>query len=113
MDSFRLLSSMVQHWLQRVYEVQQSVCEHCRSPHAGKQQVVYGHRDFEYMLPGNVRASFIWAPYAANLTTMYTNWYAHAMQTHPPSIASWQSLLPRALYPGKALQHKHDSLSQG
>ena len=43
---------------------------------AGKQQVVYGHRDFEYMLPGNIRASFIWAPYAANLTTMYTNWYA-------------------------------------
>ncbi len=40
--------------------------------------MVYGHRDFEYMLPGNVRASFIWAPYAANLTTMYTNWYAHA-----------------------------------
>lgn len=54
--------------------------------YAGKQQVVYGHRDFAYMLPGNIRASFIWAPYAANLTTMYTNWYAFA--TQPPVHAS-------------------------
>ena len=70
--------------------------------YAGKQQVVYGHRDFEYMLPGNVRASFIWAPYAANLTTMYTNWYAHAKS---PCMISWQYLLGRALHPGKAAQH--------
>ncbi|CAL5218696.1 g407 [Coccomyxa viridis] len=48
----------------------------------GKQQVVYGHRDFEYMLPGNVRASFIWAPYAANLTTMYTNWTRSGESPH-------------------------------
>ena len=42
--------------------------------HAEKQQVVYGHRDFEFTLPNDIRASFIWAPYAANLTSMYTNW---------------------------------------
>ena len=50
----------------------------CHASCAGKQQVVYGHRDFEYMLPGNIRATFFWAPYAANLTTMYTNWCALA-----------------------------------
>ena len=42
--------------------------------HAVSQQVVYGHRDFEYMLPDNIKATFIWAPYAANLTSVYTNW---------------------------------------
>ncbi len=38
------------------------------------QTVVYGHRDFEYMLPSKIRASFIWAPYADNLTDMFANW---------------------------------------
>ena len=38
------------------------------------QTVVYGHRDFEYHLPSNIRASFTWAPYADNLTQLYSNW---------------------------------------
>ena len=42
--------------------------------YAEKQQVVYGHRNFEFTLPNDIRASFIWAPYAANLTSMYSNW---------------------------------------
>ena len=38
------------------------------------QTVVYGHRDFEYMLPGKIRTSFVWAPYADNLTELFANW---------------------------------------
>ena len=77
--------------------MQPSMHERCRSSHAGKQQVVYGHRDFEYMLPGNVRASFIWAPYAANLTTMYTNWYALII---PPALHGFLA----------GSQHEHKTL---
>jgi hypothetical protein len=39
-------------------------------------EIVYGHRDFEYMLPNNIRATFKWAPYIANLTVLFSNWYA-------------------------------------
>lgn len=45
---------------------------------AEEQQIVFGHQDFEYMLPGSVRASFIWAPYTANLTSHIQQWYASA-----------------------------------
>lgn len=38
------------------------------------EQIVFGHRDFEYTLPGNIRASFIWAPYTANITSRITQW---------------------------------------
>ena len=41
---------------------------------ADEHTVIFGHRDFEYNLPGNIRASFIWAPYASNLTAHLGNW---------------------------------------
>ena len=39
------------------------------------QQVVYGHRDFEYVLPDNIRATFLWAPYTTNITAHMRKWY--------------------------------------
>ncbi len=45
-----------------------------RHGYAGDHQVVYGHQDFEYMLPGNIRATFLWAPYATNLSYLVDTW---------------------------------------
>lgn len=39
-----------------------------------EQKIVYGHQDFEYMLPGKIKASFLWAPYAENLTSHLYGW---------------------------------------
>lgn len=39
-----------------------------------EQKIVFGHQDFEYTLPGNVRASFIWAPYTVNVTSRIKQW---------------------------------------
>ncbi|KAK9808799.1 hypothetical protein WJX72_003900 [[Myrmecia] bisecta] len=38
------------------------------------EQVVFGHRDFEYTLGGNIRATFAWAPYAANISGLLSTW---------------------------------------
>ncbi|KAK9825359.1 hypothetical protein WJX81_003344 [Elliptochloris bilobata] len=38
------------------------------------QQIVFGHRDFEYVLPGSIKATFLWAPYAPNLTAHFKAW---------------------------------------
>lgn len=43
---------------------------------AASQQIVYGHRDFEYMLPNNIKATFKWVPYIKNVTDLFSNWYA-------------------------------------
>lgn len=43
---------------------------------ADEQKIVFGHQDFQYTLPGNVRASFIWAPYTVNVTSHIQKWYA-------------------------------------
>ena len=43
------------------------------------EQIVVGHQDFEYTLPGNVRLSFVWAPYAVNITTILSNWYTQTL----------------------------------
>ena len=40
----------------------------------GEHEVVYGHRDFEYTLPGQLRASFLWTPYLSNATALLSNW---------------------------------------
>eukprot|EP00884_Botryococcus_braunii_P005898 jgi/Botrbrau1/15309/Bobra.0319s0001.1 len=40
----------------------------------GDHQVVYGHQDFEYVLTGNIRATFLWAPYATNLSSLVDTW---------------------------------------
>jgi len=37
---------------------------------------VFGHQNFEYVLPGNIRATFLWAPYGANLTAHFRAWCA-------------------------------------
>ena len=42
------------------------------SPH--NRRVAYGHQSFEYTLPGAIRASFIWAPYTANVTAQIQTW---------------------------------------
>ncbi|CAL8470181.1 g9723 [Coccomyxa elongata] len=42
--------------------------------HDSSQQIVYGHQDFEYTLPNNIRATFKWAPYITNLTVLLSNW---------------------------------------
>ncbi|KAL3149930.1 hypothetical protein ABBQ38_013293 [Trebouxia sp. C0009 RCD-2024] len=39
-----------------------------------EQKIVFGHQDFQYTLPGNVRASFIWAPYTVNVTSHIQKW---------------------------------------
>ena len=41
---------------------------------AGKYPVVKGHQDFEYVLPGRIRASFLWAPYTSNATAQLNEW---------------------------------------
>ena len=38
------------------------------------RRVAYGHQSFEYTLPGDIRASFIWAPYTANVTEQLRTW---------------------------------------
>ena len=38
------------------------------------RRVAYGHQSFEYTLPGNIRASFVWAPYTANVTEHIRTW---------------------------------------
>jgi hypothetical protein len=40
----------------------------------GTQQMVFGHQDFEYELPCGIRASFFWAPYADNVTSLVEGW---------------------------------------
>ena len=40
------------------------------------RRVAYGHQSFEYTLPGDIRASFIWAPYTANVTEHIKSWCA-------------------------------------
>ena len=47
---------------------------------------MYGHRDFEYMLPSQIRASFLWAPYLANITEHMQRWYAPLIIV-PPGTA--------------------------
>jgi len=47
----------------------------CGAP-AAAQQIVFGHQNFEYVLPGNIRATFLWAPYGANLTAHFREWCA-------------------------------------
>ena len=37
---------------------------------------MYGHRSFQFQLPGHIRASFTWAPYAANVTAHMQGWCA-------------------------------------
>ena len=39
---------------------------------------MYGHRDFEYQLPGNLRATFLWSPYLSNATSLLNSWYVGA-----------------------------------
>lgn len=41
---------------------------------ADDQRIVFGHQNFEYDLPENVKATFVWAPYAANLTGHLQKW---------------------------------------
>ncbi|KAK9784750.1 hypothetical protein WJX73_000604 [Symbiochloris irregularis] len=41
---------------------------------SGEYQIVVGHRDFEYSFPGGTRATFLWAPYATNLTAHLHTW---------------------------------------
>ena len=36
--------------------------------------MVYGHQSFQFQLPGDIRASFVWAPYAANITDLVGEW---------------------------------------
>lgn len=52
------------------------VCTAASRPmmHAEKQRIVFGHQDFEYSLPGDIQASFLWAPYTVNLTSHLTKW---------------------------------------
>lgn len=40
----------------------------------GTQQMVFGHQDFEYELPCGIRASFFWAPYADNVSSLVEGW---------------------------------------
>ena len=40
------------------------------------RRVAYGHQSFEYKLPGDIRASFFWAPYTANVTEQIRAWCA-------------------------------------
>lgn len=54
--------------------------------------MVVGHQDFEYTLGCGTRASFHWAPYANNITSLVRNW-----------TATGQS--PRILVMGTALWH--------
>ena len=42
---------------------------------AATQQIVFGHRDFEYLLPGSIKATFLWAPYGTNLTAHFKAWW--------------------------------------
>ena len=35
---------------------------------------MFGHQDFEYVLPGNIKATFLWAPYGTNLTAHFKAW---------------------------------------
>jgi len=42
----------------------------------GNYPVVKGHQDFEYDLPGSIKASFIWAPYSGNATAQLNDWVA-------------------------------------
>ena len=37
---------------------------------------MYGHQSFEFQLPGNTRASFLWAPYTANISQHLHEWCA-------------------------------------
>lgn len=48
---------------------------------AEARHVVTGHQSFQFQLPGGVRASFTWAPYAANITEYIQGWCVRA----PPS----------------------------
>ena len=50
-----------------------------------EHEVVYGHRDFEYMLPSQIRASFLWAPYLANVTEHMQRWYEF-IASHPLTV---------------------------
>lgn len=36
--------------------------------------VVYGHQDFEHVLPHGARASFVWAPFEANVSAAIEGW---------------------------------------
>lgn len=45
---------------------------------------MYGHRSFQFQLPGHIRASFTWAPYAANVTAHMQGWCA--LPPPPPAV---------------------------
>ena len=55
---------------------------------SGTRRVAYGHQSFEYTLPGAIRASFVWAPYTANVTDQINAWCATTTGICPCRVSS-------------------------
>lgn len=44
---------------------------------AGANQTIQkAHSNFEHVLPNNIKASFFWAPYTENMTSVLSEWWA-------------------------------------
>jgi hypothetical protein len=64
--------------------------------------MVFGHADFEYELPCGIQASFYWAPYADNVTSLLADWTEAAteQQQRRPDIILLGTALWHMLYIG-------------
>ncbi len=67
-----------------------------------EQRVVVGHRSFEHPLAAGSRGSFVWAPYAENITESLRTWHASGAA---PGVVVMGASLWHMLHVGNAAEY--------